>query len=204
MRTTFRRPRGVSLAEVLIACLLLLLFMGACYTLVTRALRTFRGSDERLYLLTQVRIVSYALTKDIRGGEEIVVPRPSLISMNETPLTTSVLTLRIVQNGMIYAVSYSHDMARQSVVRSLYDYSTFNAELPETWVALESKDIGKKIELLTFTWEDRVQPQDPSIITNPALNPLSPHTVRFAMKSLDAPGYQGSGMYLWSKVRMRQ
>lgn len=201
LRTTFKGRRGISLAEVLIACSILLVFMGACYSLVARALQTFRMSDERIDSMTTVRIFCNMFSRDIRSGTELILPKPDSITESNQAVTDSRISM--MTGGRF--VSYVFDQNESAVIQTIYEPNPCDPDHPESWVVNTTKKVAKSVYSCNFTWEDRIYPQDPDeTVTNPSLLPMSPQVVKVAIKCIDANGVPGSGMYLWTKVRMRR
>jgi len=201
LRTTFKGRRGISLAEVLIACSILLVFMGACYSLVTRALQTFRMSDERIDSMTTVRIFCNMFSRDIRKGTEVILPRPDAITASSQAVTD--VRISMITNGVF--MSYVFDQNESAVIQTIYEPNPCDADHPENWIVNTTKKVAKSIYSCSFSWEDRIYPQDSDeIVSNPSLLPISPQVVKVTIKCTDANGVPGSGMYLWTKVRMRR
>jgi hypothetical protein len=201
LRTTFKGRRGISLAEVLIACSILIVFMGACYSLVTRALQTFRMSDERIDSMTTVRIFCNMFSKDIRSGTELILPKPDAIT--DSSSSTNDVRISMMSSGRF--MSYVFDQNESAIVQTIYEPTPCDPDHPENWVVNTTKKVAKRISSCTFTWEDRIYPQDPDVtVTNPSSLPISPQVVKVAIKSADANGVSGSGMGLWTKIRMRR
>jgi len=201
LRTTFKGRRGISLAEVLIACSILIVFMGACYSLVTRALQTFRMSDERIDSMTTVRIFCNMFSKDIRRGTELILPKPDAIT--DSSSSTNDVRISMMSDGRF--MSYVFDQNESAIVQTIYEPTPCDPDHPENWVVNTTKKVAKRISSCTFTWEDRIYPQDPDItVANPSSLPISPQVVKVAIKSADANSVPGSGMALWTKIRMRR
>ncbi len=191
----------MTLAEVLIACSILIVFMGACYSLVTRALRTFRMSDERIDSMTTVRIFCNMFTRDIRAGTELILPKPDSITDSNQAVTDGRISMMAGDRFM----SYVFDQNESAVTQTIYEPTPCDPDHPESWIVQSTKKVAKRVSSCTFTWEDRIYPQDSDVaVPNPSLLPLSPQVVKVTIKGTDADGVQGSGMFLWTKVRMRR
>jgi hypothetical protein len=190
----------MTLAEILVACFLLLLFMGACVSLITRALRTFRQGDERAALLAQVRTSTYLMTREIREGRELILPFSHDITSSGTTYSSGFISFYYA-NAVL---SYSYDPDRHAIQRALYDPATCNPNDLTAWVVTEKKTVAKNIAYLTFAWEDRVPPQDMLTPSNGGTDPLSPQMVKISIKAVDNPEFPGSGFSVWTKIRMRR
>jgi hypothetical protein len=202
VRTTDKR-RGMSLAEVLIACFLLLLFMGACVMLFTRALRTFRQGDERTVLLNQARLSGYRLTKAVRECSDIIQPLSSEIAHAGTSYQTNFIVLLGAPGCRGYFANYRYNRENQTIERLLYNPSP-EFDNPSLWVLMDTSVMARNIETLTFTWEDRTPPQDYLAIAGSPTDTLAPQMVKITIKTLDNREQPGSGMLIWTKVRMRR
>jgi prepilin-type N-terminal cleavage/methylation domain-containing protein len=203
--------KGMTLIEILVVCSILLVFMGACYSLLVRGVRTFRGGEQRTSMLSEVRMAMNYFTRDFREGAELLFPLPSDISGSREPYSSPMVVI-LRKDSM--AVSYYLDGSTGSIMKATYipDIATFDRYLTwigsqDNWVlstdeAPNPRVIGKNMESLTFSWEDVIPPQDKNADTT--LNTVySPQVIKFSLKAKDDPDAAGSGMAIWSKMRLR-
>jgi len=191
----------MTLVEILIACFILLLFMGACYSLLTRGFRTMRTGDTSTSMLSEVRTTMNFLTRELREGEELLYPLPSDISGSHNIYTSKVVSILKATNP----VSYILDEGTGTVQKAIYNPINILSEddwNPTRWTLQSSRVIGKNMESLVFWWETRIPVQDG--VTGPsAADLLAPQVVGYRLKARDDPEHPGSGMEIWSTVRMR-
>ncbi|MDQ7821759.1 MAG: prepilin-type N-terminal cleavage/methylation domain-containing protein [Candidatus Eremiobacteraeota bacterium] len=192
-RTGKESHRGVSLSEVIVACAILVVFMAACYSLVTRALRTFRFGDVRSSILSELRTTLYLLTRDLKEGSTLVLPFSDQILEAPGGLMTNYITVESIRadNGgyarRIY--SYRYDNARRTIERILYDPGSVDTSVDSSmWTVADTKVVAKNVSACTFVWENSTYPQ----------------CIRVNLSLPDEQGSPGSGMALWTRVTMRK
>lgn len=188
----------MTLAEIIISCFLLLMFMGACYSLFTRAIHTIRMGDERTTMLAKARNTIYLLTREFREAEELYLPDSSEITDTSTgsPITESFVALR--KSTEILTILYNWN--NYSIEKILYD-PDFDPYDSGTWKELDRKVIASGFVYMRFSW---IAPTD--VWNNPPapwINPI-PQFVQISIKTKADPGSPESEIALSTKVFMRR
>jgi len=165
-------------------------------------------------MLSEVRTTMNYLTRELREGKELLCPLPSDISSASIPWAAKSVVILAHTETREAAVSYFLDDATGSVMKGIYSPppADLNGYLdwvksPDLWVPLTEEApnpriIGKNIQSLVFSWEDIIPPQDAN--ADATLNNVySPQVITFQIKAKDDPEAPGSGMMIWSKMRLR-
>lgn len=180
--------KGMTLAETLIACSLLLVFMGACYSLFQQALRTFHFGDERASTLSRLRTTLDFLSREIRDSDQLYSPKSSDITAG-TSLRSESIIIRVSSD--VYEYIYDQQL---STVTQIYFEPGYDPDQQATQREAGRRVIGRDFSYLLFTWE---KPPDPW--TTPI-----PQFVKISLGVKEDPNFPGSGMALSTKVMMRK
>jgi hypothetical protein len=188
----------MTLPEILISCFLLLLFMGACYSLYNRALLTFRMGDQSTTCLARARNAMHFIAGEVRDSQDLCRPFSYQITAATAanPVTSSYIIMRTPSGG----VNIRFDEATNTIEKVVYAPG-FDPDQPSTWVIKERNTVARGIEYLTFTWvaPENVWQTSPT----PWCSPM-PQFMQISLKTTTDPGASESATALTTKVLMRE
>lgn len=151
---------GMTLAEMMVSCSLLIVFLGACYTLFTKAIVMSRMSDrgdDRTLKLAEVRDIIYILSRDIRECEALVLPDSSVISNSAAPYSSDSISIFLPDINIDDSPLPPFDATKLKIVTYRYDPGTHNIEK-----LVYNPNTASSLDFVSFPLNWTQVSQDPS------------------------------------------